>query len=388
MTAIRIILAGASLRGEYLARLLHETGQAEIVACVDPIIARAQYLIDTHGWAGCRAFAQFTDALEAVPCEAVVVASSDPHHAEVAIPALQAGKFVFCEKPLETSLAKCRQLVEADRAAGGKTFVGLNLRFAPVYATLRQEIANGTIGRVLTIQADEFYDGGRTYFRRWNRFIANGGLWLSKATHDFDLILWMAGQPPLDVYATGTRSYYTPRADAAMRCRDCALRPNCPDAAREPHPLVQMSEDATGNPYDLCLFNSDGDTFDHGIATIRHAGEVVSTYTCNVVSGFTDRRMRVSGTKGTLDGVLSGTTLTLHRRDPSEVVEIPLLDAGAGGHGGADGYLGDEFIRFTRGEGEPRCRPEEAAQSVRVGLAATRACAENRAVAMSEFPWP
>lgn len=384
---IPMIIAGASYRGEYLGQLLTETGEVELTACVDPITARADYLIEKNGWTGCRTFATLAEALEAVPSEAVVVAASDPYHAELAIPSLQAGKFVYCEKPLDTTLEKCRKLADVDRAAGGKTFVGLNLRFAPMYAKIKALIDDGAIGRVLTIQADEFYMNGRTYFRRWNRKLENGGLWISKCTHDLDIILWLAGAPPLEVYAAGRRSHYVPRPDAAQYCRDCALRPDCPDAAGEPDGLMQVTEKATGQPADLCLFNSDGDTFDHGMATIRHENEIYSTLTCNVVAGFTDRRLRVSGTKGTIDGSLeNAASVTLYRRDPSAVEEIP-LDSGEGSHGGADGVLPREFIRFLRGEGEPRCRPDEAAQSVRVGLAATRACAEHRSVAMSEFPW-
>jgi len=384
---IPMIIAGASLRGEYLGQLLRETGEVELIACVDPITARADYLVEKNGWTSCRTFADITEAMEAVPSEAVIVASSDPYHAAVAIPALQAGKFVYCEKPLDTTLEKCRRLADADRAAGGKTFVGLNLRFAPMYARIKELIDDGAVGRVLTIQADEFYNGGRTFFRRWNRMPENGGLWISKATHDFDIILWMAGAPPVEVYAAGTRSYYAPRPDAARRCRDCALRSDCPDAAGEPNALARLTEEATGQPYDLCLFNSDGDTFDHGVATIRHENEIYSTHTCSLVCGFTNRRLRVSGTKGTVDGSLDGATVvTLYRRDPSAVEEIP-LDMAEGGHGGADGHLAWEFIRFMRGEAEPRCRPDEATQSVRLGLAATRACAEHRAVEMSEFPW-
>jgi len=382
-----MIIAGASLRGEYLGQLLKETGEVELTACVDPITTRADYLIEKNGWTDCRSFADISTALEAVPSEAVIVASSDPYHAAVAIPALRAGKFVYCEKPLDTTLEKCRQLADADRAAGGKTFVGLNLRFAPMYAKIKELIDDGAIGRVLTVQADEFYNGGRTFFRRWNRLPENGGLWISKATHDFDIILWMAGSPPVEVYAAGTRSYYAPRPDAARQCRNCALRPDCPDAAGEPHALALLTEEATGQPHDLCLFNSDGATFDHGVATIRHENEIYSTHTCSLVSGFTDRRLRVSGTKGTVDGSLDGAaTVILRRRDPSAVEEIS-LDMGDGGHGGADGQLPREFIRFMRSEGEPRCRPDEAAHSVHLGLAATRACAEHRTVGMSEFPW-
>lgn len=66
-----------------------------------------------------------------------------------------------------------------------------------------------------------------------------------------------------------------------------------------------MPQSATGQRPDLCLFNSDGDTFDHGIATVHYENAIYATYTCNVISGFTDRRIRVSGTRGTLDGALT-----------------------------------------------------------------------------------
>jgi predicted dehydrogenase len=381
MSPIRIIVAGASRRGEYLANLFRAEGSFQLVACVDPITARAAYLVEQHGW-GCPVFADIHAALAAVDCDAVMVATTDAYHAAVAVPALQAGKYVFCEKPLDTTAEKCGAIVAADAAAGGKTFVGLNLRYAPVYAAIHREIAAGTVGRVLTIQADEFYNGGRTYFRRWNRLREEGGgLWITKATHDFDLLCWMAGVPVESVYAVGARTHYAPRPDAPQRCRDCAL--DCPDRAGAADMFARLGEDATGQPYDLCLYNSDGDTFDHGIATLRHAGDLLSTYTCNVVSGFTDRRLRVSGTKGTLDGSLDENRVRLFRRDPSGEEEVPLL-LGDGGHGGADGALAGEFARFVRGEGAPRCRPAEAAVSVRVGLAATRSMDEGRVVQMDE----
>ena len=293
----------------------------------------------------------------------------------------------FNEKSLDTTAERCQAIIEADRRAGGKTFVGLNLRYAPVYATIRRRIEAGAIGDVLTIQADEFYDGGRTYFRRWNRLRSEGGgLWITKATHDFDLLTHLAGwAAPLEVYAAAARTYYVPKPGAAMRCRDCSLAPACPDRAPlEPYYLAAAAEAAGGEPYGLCLYNSDSDTFDHGIATVRYENGVFATYTCNVVCGFSDRRIRVSGTKGTLTGCLSGSTVELCTRDPSETIDIP-VSAGEGGHGGADGLLLESFLAFVRGECQPRCRPAEAAVSVYLGLAATKASDEHRAVALREI---
>ena len=391
MSKIRIAVGGASARGEFFARILQDTGQADIVAIADPVVGRAHHVIEAKELVGTKAFESIESALAAADCDAVVVASSDAHHADVAVPALQAGKFVLCEKPLDTTLAKCRAIVDADRQAGGKTFVGLNLRYAPLYATVKRLIDRGAVGDVLTIQADEFYSGGRTYFRRWNRLRAfGGGLWITKATHDFDLITWLAGGvAPLEVYAAAAKTYYVPKAGAANRCRDCKLAETCPDKGSPDHPMAKIREDSGGEPGDLCLYNSDSDTFDHGIATIRYDKDILATYTCNVVVGFSDRRIRVSGTKGTIDGNLCSPTVILRKRDPSETEEIPVCGDGggddiSGGHGGADGNVAASFLRFVRGEVAPKCRPIEAAVSVQIGLAATAASDEHRVVPFSE----
>jgi predicted dehydrogenase len=339
------------------------------------------------GLRNARVFADIETLLRAADCDAVMVTTTDAHHAEVVVPALKAGKFVFCEKPLETTAAKCRAIIAADRTAGGKTFVGFNLRYAPVYAKVKQLIDSGALGDLLTLQADEFYDGGRTYFRRWNRFRAEGGgLWITKASHDFDLLYWFAGARPLQVYATAQKTYYVPKAGAAMRCRDCAFEATCPDRApREAHPLVTIREEAGGEPHDLCLYNAPSDTFDHGIATVTFERDILATYTCNVVAGFTDRTIRVAGTKASIEGRLSGKTLTLCRRDPASQTEVPVDVDLAISHGGADSDVQDSFFRFVRGECEPKCRPQDAVVPVCLGLAATLSGDTSRAVSMARF---
>jgi predicted dehydrogenase len=381
---VRFILAGASRRGIYMAKDFVSSGLGVCVGIVDTVIARAEWTVADSGYPDCPVFTDLAAALAQVDAEAVLVTSTDAHHAELAVPALDAGMYVFCEKPLETTTAKCRAIVEADARAGGRTFVGLNLRYAPVYATVRRLIEEGAVGDILTVQADDFYNGGRTYFRRWNRLISEGGgLWITKATHDFDLLNWLTGDArPLEVSAMAERSYYVPRADAPKQCRDCSL--DCHDRAKGPDELMEIHERATGQPWDLCLYNADSETFDHGIATIRFERDIFATYTCSVVAGFSERRIRVSGTRGTIDGVLGGDTLTVRRRDPSSTEIVPVI-SGAGGHGGADGNVMKGFHAFVRHGAEPRCRPAEAAVSVCMGLAATQATAANRPIRVADL---
>ncbi len=386
MDRIRTAVVGIGGRGNYMARAAAARQDVELVALCDRYVSKARHVAGEIG-GRIPVFERFADLLEAVDCDAVMVTTGDAHHAEVVVPALESGKTVFCEKPLETTYEKCRRIVEADRKAGGRTFVGFNLRYAPTYVKVRELIDRGEIGEVMTIQADEFYDGGRTYFRRWNRLRSEGGgLWITKASHDFDLLAWFAGAPAREVYAAAAKTYYVPRPDAALRCRDCPLEASCPDRApREPTVLQRLTEEAGGGPYDLCLYNAESDTFDHGIATVAFEGAVFATYTCNVVAGFSDRRIRVSGTRGVIEGKLSGGDIILRRRDPSAVEEVPLGADTSSGHGGADTNVLDGFFGFVRGENDPKCRPDEAMTAVVLGLAATRSGDEHRTVRIDEI---
>ncbi len=388
---VRVAVVGIGGRGTWAARQLAQHPGYELVALCDLNLGKLDYFRRQAGLERVPAAGSIEACLRDFPLDAVVITTHDAAHAETALPALRAGKFVFLEKPLDTTAERCHAIVEADRAAGGKTFVGLNLRFAPLYSTAKRMIAEGAVGDVLTVQADEFYNGGRGYFRRWNRLRAfGGGLWITKACHDFDLLHWLAGRRPVSVYAVDALSYYRPRPDAPLHCAECGMKGTCPDSfyvikGSQKEKLLSEAAAEHGDPRpDLCLYNSDKETFDHGIATVEFEGGVFGTYTCNVVAGFSDRRLRVSGTKGTLDGALASPTVTLRRRDPSSTEEIPLATA-EGGHGGGDALLFDEFLDFVAGRREPRVRPAEGMIPVLLGLAATRSADERRRVEMSEF---
>ena len=388
---VRVAVVGIGGRGSWAARQLAQDDRYDLVALCDLDAGKLAHFQQQEGLEQVALAASVEDMLRDAQPEAVVVTTHDAAHAAVAVPCLEAGAYVFVEKPLDVTAAACEALVAADaasgiHAAGGKTTVGMNLRLAPLYATVKRLVADGAVGRVLTIQADEFYDGGRTYFRRWNRLREfGGGLWITKACHDFDLLHWLAARPPRSVHAMARLTHYRPRADAPLHCADCERKLTCPDAhvAVTVQSGIKHKLPPQAPRPDLCLYNSDKDTFDHGIATVEFDDDILATYTCNVVAGFTDRRIRVSGTAGTIDGSLEGKTVLLRRRDPSSAEEVPLEVAG-GGHGGGDRALFAEFHEFIRGRRGPHVRPAEAMVAVLMGLAARRSADEGRPVALAE----
>jgi predicted dehydrogenase len=378
----KLAFIGVGLRTfTFLEGIKKAQNECELVALCDLYPARMQFVIRKYGLHHVRTYTDYRVCMVESGCDAAMIFTPDGAHLEPAVAALRAGLHVFLEKPLEITRERCRTIIETDRAVGGKTYVGFNLRHAPVYRKLRELIEAGVAGGLLTIQADEFYDGGRTYFRRWNRLVAkSGGLWISKASHDFDILQWLAGAKPLSVQAQSALTHYVQKPEAGRYCRECPIEQDCPDSYTRYKFLYPEINDfleaavAEGFPRpDLCLYNSDKDTFDHGMATVRFEGDLLATYTVNVVAGFTNRRIRVSGTKATLDGDLTTQEVVIRHRDPARKERLVVAED-TDGHGGADRFMLPDFLAFTRGERLPPVNTKEALLAVLMGLAARESC--------------
>lgn len=127
----------------------------------------------------------------------VVVASPPACHAQQVIQALRAGKAVLCEKPLATTLADGRRMVEAANDTGRVLAVGLVRRFFPAARIIKNVLATGMLG---SLRAFHCFEGGpfrwpvqhRAYF---DRKIAGGGVLQDIGPHILDLLGWWLGPP-------------------------------------------------------------------------------------------------------------------------------------------------------------------------------------------------
>jgi predicted dehydrogenase len=89
--------------------------------------------------------------------EVVSITTPNQFHAEMAIAALEAGKHVWCEKPMATSLADARRMADAAKASGGVTVLGYNYIQNPMVRQIEALLRAGTIGRVnhVRVEMDE-----------------------------------------------------------------------------------------------------------------------------------------------------------------------------------------------------------------------------------------
>src|SRR5690349_6925087 len=136
-TTVGII--GAGYIGNVHAGILARDERVQITAVHDVDHERAAKLARAHD---ANVAANPAEVIKR--CDAVYITTPNTQHVALALAALNAGKHVFCEKPLATNIADAKSVFEKTTQSGFQSVVqvGHNRRFAPVYATLKQLLSD------------------------------------------------------------------------------------------------------------------------------------------------------------------------------------------------------------------------------------------------------
>ena len=148
MSKLRLGLIGAGGMGMSLARAAKAREDTCFVGVADPMAEAAQKAVDELGG---TAFTNYQDLLACADLDAVIVAPPNTAHREVAIAAVEAGKQVFCEKPMAMNVAECDAMIAAAQRAGVKLMVGQVLRLIPGFAKARELALSGELGRPVAV---------------------------------------------------------------------------------------------------------------------------------------------------------------------------------------------------------------------------------------------
>lgn len=397
MKKVGICIIGASMRSTMLFEFLRKYPDYGLITGIYDILPeRGKYLLNRYNEKSAVIYDSLEQAVADKHVDAVFIGTPDYAHVEPVTASLKAGKYVYCEKPLATTLKDCDKIVEVARKADSILYVGKNLRHSPVHRKLHEILKSGKLGKLLTIEANEYYYGGRTYFRRWNRLRKyGGGLWITKACHDFDLLNWFSNGSPRKVFATSSLSYYKPIKDAGPSCRVCKIKETCPDFydinnlvesdwREDWDQLARITEESTGVPRDLCLYNSDKDTFDNGIAVVEYDNDVRASYTVTVVSARSTRQMRLMGTEGSAEGDMEAGWVKYWKRYSGEEEEYDLKDRLSSGHGGADDNILKDFFDCCNYGNSPQSSWPEGRLALELGLAARDSCDKNKVIILQD----
>ena len=333
---IRFGVIGAGRIGKIHAEnLATRILEAEVAAIADVNLPAAQ---ETAGRLHIPLVLEDYHAILSDPSiDAVAICSSTDTHSRMIVEAAEAGKQIFCEKPIDYDLAKIDAALAAVRKAGVKLQIGFNRRFDPNFRKVREMIAEGKIGQlhILRITSRDPAPPPISYVR------VSGGMFLDMTIHDFDMARYLSGSEVTEVYtAAGV--------------------------------MVDSQIGAAGD-------------VDTAVITLRFKNGAIGTIdnSRQAVYGY-DQRVEVFGSKGmvavannlpdthvfsTADGVHSSKPLYffLERYTESFIAEMK------------------EFVKSIKGNSTPPVTGSDGRVPVLIGMAAGRSYHENRPVLLSEF---
>jgi myo-inositol 2-dehydrogenase/D-chiro-inositol 1-dehydrogenase len=133
----KIGIIGAGAMGKLHAKLINASDKAKVTAVIDKFADSAKALADEVG------AAPYTDFDEAIKhgLDMVFITLPNNFHAETSIKALNAGLHVFCEKPMATKTEDALKMLDSAKQNGKRIFIGLNRRFAPIYAGAKSAVS-------------------------------------------------------------------------------------------------------------------------------------------------------------------------------------------------------------------------------------------------------
>ena len=391
---LEAIIVGAGHRAlTYAAYAKSHPDELRIVGVADLIEQRRQLVQHQYELPADRCFGS-AEELAAAPkfADLIINGTMDHQHVPTSLPLLRAGYHLLLEKPFATGEGEMWQLVETARQHERQVSICHVLRYAPFYAAIRQQVADGVIGDLVNIQAVEhvsYHHMAVGFVRgKWNREqVCQSTMLMAKSCHDLDLIAWMhTGVPAARISSFGSNLQFRPERaprDAGTRCLvDCAIESDCLYSARKhyiDHPdrwsfyvwdslehidnptLEDKHESLRGdNPYGRCVWKCDNDVVDHQSVVIEFADGVSATL--NMIGGSSKptRSLHLVGTRGEIQGVMEDSRFVIRHIDPrpgheysEEVVDLRQagdMTGAFGGHGGGDMRLVEDFLKVVRGE--------------------------------------
>lgn len=194
---LKIGIIGAGRIGKvHLESISYHVKNAVVTAVADPFM-NDETKAFIEGFGVEKIYEDYHKIIEDKDIDAVLVCSSTDTHASISIEAINAGKHVFCEKPVDHSIAKIKEVADALASHPGVKFqVGFNRRFDHNFAAIRKAYDDGRIGdaHILKITSRDPEPPNPKYIA------VSGGIFLDMTIHDFDMAAFLTNSDAQEVY--------------------------------------------------------------------------------------------------------------------------------------------------------------------------------------------
>ena len=197
MKQIKIGIIGIGRMGQiHLDNLMQKFSEVEVVAISD-------INVEARQWAAKynipKFYSDYQDLISDQEVNTVVICSPTNQHAENIIAAAQAGKDVFCEKPMDLSIQTAMRVLQIVERSGVKFMLGFNRRFDPNFMKIKGLIEEGKVGdpQIVKITSRDPAPPPIDYIK------SSGGMFLDMTIHDFDMARFMVSSKVISIFAVG-----------------------------------------------------------------------------------------------------------------------------------------------------------------------------------------
>ena len=327
-----------------------------VAAVADPDRGGARYRLRSAELPD-RHTAFFPDADEmlrhAGNLDALMIGTRCNMHTPLAVNAAPTGLPLYLEKPVAISHEQIVALHDAYRGREKSVVVSFPMRVTPLFRKVMEIVESGRLGVVNQVQAVNYVPYGGVYYARetYRDFDVTGGMWLQKATHDFDYLNALLGGPTA-VSAVMNRAAYGGDMPHDLRCSTCDLAGTCLES---PVGVARRGDDGgVGTDDHLCVFGDGIKLQDAGAALMAYEDGAHASYTQNFLSrrSAASRGATVTGYEATLsfDWYKGAVTVIDHHRDRVDSLNVKATS----GHLGGDEALARNFVDVCLGRDESR----------------------------------
>lgn len=196
---LRLGIIGAGRIGKVHCESIGRYVKDAVVACVADPFMNAETEKTVKALGAEKVTKDYKEILADKSIDAVLICSSTDTHAKISIEAIEAGKHVFCEKPVDHDVDKILEVKAALAKSNVKYQVGFNRRFDHNFEAVRDAIASGKIGHLDVLKICSRDPGAPPveYIK------VSGGIFLDMTIHDFDMVRFLSGDEVESVYAVG-----------------------------------------------------------------------------------------------------------------------------------------------------------------------------------------
>ena len=364
---IGVAVIGCGMRSKYtVGNLLRDSEQnVEVLSVYDPIEkvvdeALEQWKVEKDR---CRKCSSSQEAINTPGVEWVLVYSPNVFHRQHILEAFSAGKHVFSEKPLASTIEACKEIFDACKSSDLLFATGFVLRYSPIYRNIKSMLESGEFGKLLSIEANENITPahGGYIMRNWRRKSEiSGPHILEKCCHDLDLIIWFCQSLPSKLFFCGTTNVFKPE-----------------NRYLEEKYGKETFNNWGGHDQIETAFNDDSDMMDTSMGTAIFRNGVQVSFCATMCNALPERRMRFNCSEGTILVDLYSSTIT-YRKLGDDIAHT--LKYYNDLHGGGDEYIMKDLYDSMINGTLPKCSGNEGLESAVFALALDQSAREGKMV--------